>query len=48
MKALPTDFCLVLEDGQDEIPGHLAVKGVIAAVAQDDPRAKEVTNEGGR
>lgn len=24
-----------------EVPNHLAVKGVIAAVAQDDPRAKE-------
>ena len=36
-----SDFCLVLEDDQDEVLGHLAVKGVIPALTENDPRVKE-------
>jgi hypothetical protein len=34
-----TDWAMVLREDQDEVPDHLARKGVIAAVTEDDPRA---------
>jgi len=37
-----TDVAYVLKRGEKEVPNHLAARGVIAAVAQDDSRAREV------
>lgn len=37
-----SDFVYTLKDDEAEVPVHLAEKGVVGALTQDDPRVKEV------